>query len=921
MRPTALIATVALAAGLVLAGCADESPQRRIALAKGYLQKNDTKAAVIEIKNALQKDPGLGEARYLLGSTLLKEGNAGAAEVELRKALAAKFPENAVVPDLARSMLQLGQAKKLVDEFGNTRLGTPTADASLQVSLASAYAALGKPDQALSALNTALASDRTYAPALLLGARQKAATGDFDGALAVVEEVIAREPGNTDAWKFKGDVLFHTKNKPDEALVAYRQALQVDPRFGPGHLAILTLLLQQGNLDEAAKQLEQLKKFAATNPQTIYLEAQLAYQRKDLKLAKELTQQLLQQAPNNPRILQLAGAVELQRGAVTQAEIYLSKAAQLAPELALARRLLVVTYLRSGQSAKALTALNASGKDSIDPALYSLAGEVYLQNGDAKKAEEYFAKALKLDPENPAKRTALAITHLEGGQTSSAFDELQNIAASDTGTTADLALISAHLRRKEFDKALLAIDRLEAKQPDKPTAANLRGRVQLAQKDNAAARKSFERALAIDPNFFAAAASLATLDLAEKKPDEAKKRFERLLATNPKSEQALLGLAQLAATQGGSKDQVTGLLNKAIDANATSPVPRLLLVDLLLRNNDVKQALSAAQSAAVALPTSPEVLDALGRTQQAAGEFNQAIATFGKLAAMQPLSPQPYIRLAGAQVANKNIQAGQQSLRKALEIKPDELLAQRALIVLLLEEKKYQDAMSVARMAQKQRPKSAAGFAMEGDVKAWQGDWGAAATAYRLGLQQAQSSELSMKLHKVLAASGRVAEADAFAATWMKANPKDVGFLAYLGDTAIQHKDYLAAEKSYSTVLQLQPDNATALNNMAWVGHQLHRDGAIAYAEKANKLAPNQPAFMDTLAVLMSDKGEHAKAIALQVKAVEMQPANASLRLNLAKIYIASGDKARAKAELVAVEKLGDKDPAYPVATALLKTL
>ena len=66
-----------------------------------------------------------------------------------------------------------------------------------------------------------------------------------------------------------------------------------------------------------------------------------------------------------------------------------------------------------------------------------------------------------------------------------AIDELQDIAASDTGATADLALISAHLRRKEFDKALAAIDKLEAKQPDKPLAANLRGRIQLAQKDNA----------------------------------------------------------------------------------------------------------------------------------------------------------------------------------------------------------------------------------------------------------------------------------------------------------------------------------------------------------------------------------------------------------------------------------------------------
>ena len=42
------------------AGCADESPEKRSPSAKEYLQKNDTKAAMIQIKNALQKNPDLG---------------------------------------------------------------------------------------------------------------------------------------------------------------------------------------------------------------------------------------------------------------------------------------------------------------------------------------------------------------------------------------------------------------------------------------------------------------------------------------------------------------------------------------------------------------------------------------------------------------------------------------------------------------------------------------------------------------------------------------------------------------------------------------------------------------------------------------------------------------------------------------------
>jgi putative PEP-CTERM system TPR-repeat lipoprotein len=515
----------------------------------------------------------------------------------------------------------------------------------------------------------------------------------------------------------------------------------------------------------------------------------------------------------------------------------------------------------------------------------------------------------------------LAVTHLAGGETASAFDELQDIAGSDAGTSADLALISAHLMRTEPGKALAAVARLEAKQPDKPLAADLRGRIQLAQKDTTAARKSFEQALKIDPSYFSAAATLAALDRADNKPDEAKKRFENVLAKNPKNGPALVALADIAASQGAGKDEVAVLLDKAIESNPNDVAPRLLLIDLYLRAGDKKQASTAAQKAVAALPNSPELVDASGRVQLEAGETNQAISTFSKLASMQPLQPMPHMRLAWAPMNNNDAPAAELSVRKALELKPDDPPMQRGLITLLLVQKKVQDAMAVARAVQKQRPKEAVGYLFEGDIHASQKDWASAATAYRTGLQVAESADLAVKLHAVTAAAGKAAESERFAASWLKAHPKDAGFLSYLGDEAMVRRDYASAEKHYLAALQLQPDNADALNNLAWALHELRKPGGIAYAEKANRLVPGQPSYMDTLATLLSSAGEHQKAISLQVKVLELQPTNSSLRLNLARFYLAAGDKPRAKTELAAVVKMGGGDPSYADAVALLKTL
>jgi putative PEP-CTERM system TPR-repeat lipoprotein len=272
-------------------------------------------------------------------------------------------------------------------------------------------------------------------------------------------------------------------------------------------------------------------------------------------------------------------------------------------------------------------------------------------------------------------------------------------------------------------------------------------------------------------------------------------------------------------------------------------------------------------------------------------------------------------------MANNDKRAASQSLRKALEIKPDQLDAQRRLIKLDVDARNYDDAVKIARTVQQQRPKSPAGFVFEGDIANVQEKWDAAARAYRAALQYGSASEIATKLHAVLLASGKSAEAGSFGSTWLREHPKDAVFMAYQGEQALAKKDYAAAERHYLAALNIQPNNALVLNNLAWVTGRLGKDGAVDLAEKANKLAPNQPALMDTLAMLLADKNEFSRALEWQNKAVGLQPSNAELRLNLAKIYIKSGDRVRAKAELETLVNLGSKSSTHAEVIELLQTL
>lgn len=920
---TSIISTAISTALLTafLSGCGGDNAEALIASGKDFLAKNDSKAAVIQLKNALQKDPNLGEARFLLGKALLESGDASGAEVELRKALELKFASDQAVPLLAKALLTTGQAKKVIDEFGKLELPVGEPLANLKTVVSTAYAALGNRDAAQTALAAALMAKPDYAPAQLADARNRAANRNFAEAQGIIDNVLAKDPKNHDALLLNGTLLA-AKGDSDGAIAMYRKAVEAKPDFLLAHSAIVSTYFRQQKHDEAGKQIEALKKIAPKHPQTLYLEAQASYQRKEYKTARELTQQLLRAAPNNPNTLQLAGAVEYQLRSYIQAETYLSKALQQFPDLPLARKLLVSSYLRAGQPAKALSTMQPIlARIENDPALLSLAGETFLQNGDANRAAEYFAKASKLDPNDAAKKTSLALAHLAQGNAASATTELEQIALGDKGTTADLALISTYLRTNQSDKALKAIDGLEKKQPDNPTTHNLRARTLLAKKDITGARASFEKALAVNPAFFPAAASLAALDLADKKPDEARKRFDSILAADPKNIQAMLALAELRAANGGTPDEVAGLINKAVAANPGEVAPRLALIQYHLNTKDFKKAMTSANDAIAALPDKPEILDALGRTQQLSGDLNQALITYGKLAALQPASPLAQLRLAEIHIATKNKPEATKSLKKALEIKPNLLEAQRALILLAMEGKKTSEALDLARQVQTQRPKEAIGYVLEGDIHRLQNNLSESITVYRHGLKQIPAPELAVKLHTALIAAGNTAEAEKMATSWLKEHPKDIALRMHQGDLATNRKDYAQAIQHYRGAFEIQPNNALVLNNLAWASGQLKAPKALEYAEKANQIAPNQPPFMDTLAMLMAEKGETAKAIDLLRKAMTIAPQAAAIQLNLAKVLIGAGKKDEARKELETIAKLGDKFPGHAEANKLLQGL
>ena len=910
-----------LLATIALQGCNRDTPEKFIASGKAYLEKRDFPAAVIQFKNAVQKDPDAPEPRYLLGIALEEEDDPTSAEIELRKALAAGYPSEVATPALVRVLLARGQFEKALSE-ATRQLNSSPAKAELLALSGDGQLGLGKLEEARTAFSSALSMEPENETATLGMSKLAAATGEPSRAHQLVDEVVARNPSSRQGLLLKGDLLV-AERRDKEAAQAFGKAIELRPYSVRVYLVLVPLLVRSGDVEGAETRLAALKKIASRSPFTQYLDALVAAKKGDRTRAGNSIQAAVNGAPEYAPALLLAGSIAYEAGNYGQAEEYLRKALPATPNQTYPRRLLVSTYLRTGQLDRAREALEPLLKLAPDdPTILVLAGEVALANRQLPQAAGYYQKALALDPKNALTRTRLGQTRLAQGDAQRAMQELEAASGADASQyQADVALIVLHLNRREFDKAQTAADTLAKKQPDNPLTHNLAGLVKLAKKDQAGARSSFEQAMRLQPTYFPAARNLALLDVRDGKRDAAKQRYETILAKDPKSEMALLALVEMAQQTGAPAQEIDKAMDRAVAANPGSARVRIIKVNQLLQRGDLKAALSAAQQAQAALPQDLQILDALGRAQLAAAEYNQAVATFGKLASLMPKSAGPLMAQAQAYTSAKDWGGALQVIQKAIDVQPELVEPRVGQVRIAIQSGRLEEARSGAHALQKRWPSQPVGYLAEVEVLAARKDYAPAERLLRGALEKLKSPVLAIRLYTLLEEQGHKEEAEAFATTWTQQNPKDTLVEAFAGGLSLQRKDYAEAVRWYKSSLKTQPNNAVTLNNLAWALGQLQDKSALEYGEKALSLAPKSPAVLDTVGWLYVERGDVNRGLELLNKAHSLAPNLPSVQLNLAKALIKAGQETAAREQLDMLAKLPAGTPIRDEAEKLLSSL
>lgn len=913
---------VAAVSALLLAGCG-ETPEEMLASAKTYIEKNDFDAASIQLKNALQADGNLAEARFLLGRINARQGNVAGAVKEFQRAGEFGHPRDEVARELAPALLKAGELDKLFAEYGDPRVGDPVALAAVLVALGDAHMIRREVDKAHAAYQQALAASPDEHGARMGLARTNALKGEAGKAEELVRETVERAPELAEARAMLAEILI-AEGDDARGVAELREAVRLQPKTLDHHFALVGQLLRQGANAEADSALQAMKSVGASHPTTRYLQALVDFRDNRLAQARDGLMQVLKDAPQFLPAELLAGTVLVRLQEHVLARTHLERVLQRAPGSPVARQALVVSHLATGEAKRALEILQPMLQTPApDARLLGLAGQVYVANGDYERAEEFFERAAKAAPQDARARVRLGIARMAGGDVDAAFEDLASASRLDeSGIQADLALVMAHLRRGDTDKAFAAQAELERKKPDSALVHNLRGGLMLARRDVPAARAAFDKALAIQPGYLAAAVNLARLDLAERKGADAVARLQAVVDLDPRNVEALLALADVRRAAGAAPVEVLAILERAAAVSPGALMPNLAIVQHHLQQQQAAPALQVAQKTASAHENDPRALEALARAQLAAGDSQQAISALNRLAALQPESPMPLVALADVHRSLRDGAAAEQALRKALSVSPDSPEARQRLVALLVERGDRDGALRLARETQTRLADLPTGHVLEGDLHAVGGKWADAAAAYRKAVERKGGGQAAIRLHAALLRAERKAEADGMATEWLAANPTDLVLRGYLGEVALNEKRYADAVKLFGKMHDMAPQNPLILNNLAWAANEVKDPKALEYAEQALRLAPENPAIIDTVGTIQIARGDVEAGLANLRRGVAIGPDLLPLQLNLAKALAGAGRKDEARVQLdTLMPRLQAGTPLHQEAQALQQAL
>lgn len=481
---------------------------------------------------------------------------------------------------------------------------------------------------------------------------------------------------------------------------------------------------------------------------------------------------------------------------------------------------------------------------------YLDSGIRFEKDGKLQEATIQIANALKIDPAFAAAHYEMSKVYLKLGTPVPAYQELMRtveLQPSNAAARLDLGslLLSGNVPARAMEQVKLVL----AADPNNADAFALRAAIEQKQGDTPAALQDIHAALAHDPN---------------------KAKFHTLLA--------VIEAGNGAAPSKNSEDE----LQKAIQLDPASMLPRLMLAGLLEKRGDVAGAEQQYLAAIKATPKSLEPRSALASLYVRTGALDKAERTLKTAALEQNTTEAAPELLRSFYVQTKQLNQAPAAFADLTRAVPGSVPLQVSYARALLQVGDTSKAKAVLAELSKSHDQSAPVVGMNA---------------------------------MLLARDGNLKDALALVHKGIKNNPDSVPLQVVLGELSAQNGDLAAAETAFRDAGRMDPSNLQVQTGMANVA--LRRNDFTLLAQVANNALVSHP---DAAAAYLwrgtaeANQGQLQQANADFEEAVKRDPSAIALT-ELGQLRIKQNRVPEGKALL---EQALDKDPNATRALAML---
>lgn len=691
-----------------------------------------------------------------------------------------------------------------------------------------------------------------------------------------------------------------------EARVAFRRAAErsegIRSLARRGALFVHLAEAELANRDIPAAR-EAVKRLTAEYGESLvalWLRARVAIAGNDIQEAERAALRLLERQPDSAQALLLLGSIKADAGQIEQAAMYLQRATNIAPDDVVGRKLLARVLAKQGRVDDALRALEpALAASPGDGELLALFAEL---QGGGESARPGLLARLDAAPDDPAVRLAVATGLLASGDPLRARQVLERPGVEWGAEGARAAALLALSSGAAGDPVRLraALASLLAAKPDEPAtyavAAGIAARAGLPALGVEVLRPAVKRF----PKDATLQLQLGLLEADAGNAVAARQWISAAARDKSRGLEAGLALTQLDMMLGNgeaataSADSLAARYPASLAAARQQVMVRMWRGDLPGAESRVQGMLARFGGDAAANALAAEVAMAAGNASQAVGRYRQALARGAPV--------ENWVSgLAAALNAAGDATGATKVLNDALARDPASVTLSVALANHHLKSGRIDAALEVSRALGERYPSQAVGPGLGADIWRQAGNpqkaLPLAEEAWRRGGKAREALRL-LDLRKRLRAANPTAPLEEH----LSREPGDLLVARTLATELVSLGRNEEALVLWSKVAERMPGDAMAWNNVAWLRHDAGLPGSLADAERAFRLAPQNPMVLDTLGWILVGEGRAAEAVTHLRNAAKGMPNDRSVAYHLAVALARSGrrDEARAMAARLA---------------------